>query len=80
MNRYIATFHTHYSATRTAKNLTDAGISAQMAPVPRVLSTSCGTCVYYEAETPQAELMHTDYEGLYLIENGNQYHELQKND
>ena len=45
---YLATFHTHFSALRTSRNLTEAGIPAKMAPVPRKLSSSCGTCVRCE--------------------------------
>ena len=51
MTRYIATFHTHLAALRSSRSLTAAGIAAQMTPVPRKLSSSCGTCVRYEGET-----------------------------
>ena len=43
MNSYIATFHTHFSAQCTARAMMKAGINAKMAPVPRSLSTDCGT-------------------------------------
>ena len=46
--KYLATFHTHFSALRTSRSLTEAGIPAKMAPVPRKLSSSCGTCVRCE--------------------------------
>lgn len=49
-----------------------------MAPVPRTLSTDCGTCVRYTAEAPFTELMHADYDAIYLIEENN-YCILQKN-
>ena len=61
MNSYIATFHTHFSAQCTARTMMKAGINAKMAPVPRTLSTDCGTCVRYEAATPLSELMQTIY-------------------
>ena len=48
-----------------------------MAPVPRTLSTDCGTCVRYEAATPLAELMHADYDAIYAVKDGS-YCELQK--
>lgn len=65
MKRYIATFHTHLAALRSSRSLTSAGISAQMTPVPRRLSSSCGTCVRYEAGTPELELLDTDAEAVY---------------
>lgn len=65
MKRYIATFHTHLAALRSSRSLTSAGIPAQMTPVPRRLSSSCGTCVRYEAGTPELELLDTDAEAVY---------------
>ena len=79
MNSYIATFHTHFSAQCTARAMMRAGINAKMAPVPRTLSTDCGTCVRYEAATPLSELMHADYDAIYAVKDGS-YRELQKNE
>ena len=45
MKEYIATFHTHLSALMTSRSLTGLGVQARMMPVPRKLSSSCGTCV-----------------------------------
>lgn len=68
MNRYVATFHTHLSALLTFRTLEQKGISAWMAPVPRRLSSSCGTCVFYEADLPCADLMDADAERIYRTE------------
>lgn len=65
MTRYIATFHTHLAALRSSRSLTSAGIAAQMTPVPRKLSSSCGTCVRYEADDSCSELLDTDAEAVY---------------
>ena len=65
MTRYIATFHTHLAALRSSRSLTAAGIAAQMTPVPRKLSSSCGTCVRYTADSPMLSCMDTDYEAVY---------------
>ena len=65
MNRYVATFHTHLSAMLTCRALTDAGLEARMAPVPRSISSSCGTCVFYTAATPMEMLMDEDTERIY---------------
>jgi Protein of unknown function (DUF3343). len=62
MTEYIATFHTHLSAMRTQRALAGVGVSARLAPVPRYLSASCGTCVFYRAEEPHLEQMDADVE------------------
>ncbi|MDD3400856.1 MAG: DUF3343 domain-containing protein [Eubacteriales bacterium] len=62
---YIATFYTHLSAMRTHKELKKRGADARLAPVPRKLSSSCGTCVFYTADAPMLECMDSDYEAVY---------------
>ena len=62
MTEYIATFHTHLSAMRTQRALTADGVAARLAPVPRYLSASCGTCVFYRAEEPNLDCMDGDVE------------------
>jgi hypothetical protein len=65
MIEYIATFHTHLAALMTSRTLTGLGVKAQMMPVPRKLSSSCGTCVRYLAETPHLDAMDQDVEAVY---------------
>lgn len=65
MREFIATFHTHLSALMTSRNLTALGIPARMMPVPRKLSSSCGTCVRYLAGDPQLSAMDEDLEAVY---------------
>jgi len=48
MNKYIATFHSHFGAMLYFKALKDQEIAAKLMPVPRKVSASCGTCVRYE--------------------------------
>ena len=63
---YIATFHTHLAALRSCNALKKVGITnARMAPVPRKLSSSCGTCAMYEAEEPMLACMDEDVEAVY---------------
>ena len=64
MKRYIATFYTHHAALCTHRAMVKADIVCRMAPVPRALSASCGTCVFFEAEHPSAELLDADFERL----------------
>ena len=65
MKEYIATFHTHLSALLTSRSLTALGLDARMMPVPRKLSSSCGTCVRYLALEPNLEAMDEDVEAVY---------------
>ena len=45
---YIATFYSHFGAIRFKKLCGAKGWNARVMPVPRDLSSSCGTCVRYE--------------------------------
>ena len=56
MMEYIATFYSHYGAIQFRKICEKAGLKAVVMPVPRNLSSSCGTCVKFSAEgdTPEA--------------------------
>lgn len=73
MNEYFATFHTHLSALITNRSLTALGIHSQMLPVPRKLSSSCGTCVRYLSNDPNLDVMDEDVEGVYQKINDNEY-------
>lgn len=66
MEQYVATFHTHLAALRSCNALKKAGSGgACLAPVPRRLSSSCGTCVFYEGEDPMLSCMDADMEAVY---------------
>ena len=65
MHEYIATFHTHLAALMTSRELASRGVRAQMMPVPRKLSSSCGTCVRYLAEEANLSAMDEDVEAVY---------------
>ena len=72
MNEYVATFHTHLSAMLTFQALKSAGCRAKMQPVPRALSSSCGTCVRFQAESDCRVLLDRDAEALYAAD-GSEY-------
>ena len=80
MREFIATFHTHLSALMTSRNLTGLGIRAQMMPVPRKLSSSCGTCVRFLAEGPNLDAMDEDVEAVYEKMTGDDYIQLMENE
>ena len=49
---YIATFYSHFGAMHFKKQCEARKMTARIMPVPRDLSSSCGTCVRYEGEQP----------------------------
>lgn len=50
MSQYIATFFSHYGAMRYKKKCKELGLDAEVIPVPRSLSSSCGICVRYTSD------------------------------
>ena len=46
----IATFYTYFGAMSFKKLCDSRKVPARLMPVPRALSSSCGTCVRFEAE------------------------------
>lgn len=65
---YIATFFTHFGAGEYARRLRECRISCRMMPVPRKLSSSCGTCVRFLTENIDPFLQGEDLEGVYRLE------------
>lgn len=68
MGAYIATFFTHYDAICFQRTLTQQGKQAQLSPVPRRLSSSCGTCVRFSLEGDPLPLVHEELEQLVLVQ------------
>ncbi len=48
--QYLATFHTHFDAMRFARDCKKKNIINEIKPVPRRISSSCGSCVVFEKE------------------------------
>ena len=76
MNDFVATFHTHLSALMTSRAIQGAGFEARMAPVPRKLSSSCGTCVFYTAPDLCRDCLDEDTERVYRVVDGDYQLEL----
>ena len=74
MKHYVATFFSHFGAVRFQHLCATQGWAAQLAPVPRSLSSSCGTCVLFKtAELNEGKLqplLTPELEQLVLDENG----------
>ena len=72
--QYIATFFSHFGAVRFQHLCTERGWQAQVRPVPRSLSSSCGTCVLFKTaalnEGKLQALLTPELEQLVLDENG----------
>ncbi len=68
MREFVATFHTHLSAMLSFQTLQNTGCKAKMQPVPRALSSSCGTCVRFSSEADCRDLLDADAEALYAVE------------
>ena len=49
---YIATFYSHFGAIRFKKLCQAREIPVQIMPVPRDLSSSCGSCCRYDSDRP----------------------------
>lgn len=79
--KYIATFYSHFGAIRFQKKCREKSISSRLMPVPRTLSSSCGTCVSYECDDycfsefvsddveQIVEVLETGYKECYRAEN-----------
>lgn len=50
---YIATFFSHFGAIRFKRECDAKGYDAKLMPVPRELSSSCGTCVKWTGDFPE---------------------------
>ena len=74
MKQYIATFFSHFGAIRFQRLCTQLGWPAQLAPVPRSLSSSCGTCVLFQtaelAKNDLGQLITPELEQLVMDDNG----------
>lgn len=66
---YLATFHTHFDAVKYLKYIKNVAEKAIMKPVPRKLSSSCGSCVVFSSggRLLLSEMHMTDLEKLYLV-------------
>lgn len=68
MSTYIATFFTHYGAVSFHRYCSGRGCPCKLMPVPRFLSSSCGTCVRFEADSWDIGYENDALDGIYRIE------------
>lgn len=67
MNDYIATFYAHFGAVRFHRELKKKGLKGTIMPVPRDLSSSCGSCVRFESDSWIPEDTHGEIEQIVKI-------------
>lgn len=74
MNIFITTFHSHYDAMRVYSVLSKENMKAKLMPIPRKLSSSCGTCLRFESDTGNEDIINkiisiNECEAIYIYEN-----------
>lgn len=72
---YLVTFHTHFDAVKYSRNMKKAGYNASLKPVPRKLSSSCGSCVVLVASGQLGseeldQIFNDEVERLYQVTSG----------
>ena len=72
VSTYIATFYSHFGAIRYKKLCESQGLQAVIMPVPRSLSSSCGSCVKLTAvEVPEVTgEIHNEIEQIVQVVKG----------
>ncbi len=65
----LITFHSHYDAARMKRNLSALGLGCQLVPVPRSISSSCGTALIVTGEAPLEECGGS-HEAVYVMKEG----------
>ena len=65
--KVVVTFHSHFEATMMKRR-----IGGKLIPVPRVLSSSCGSALEVDFEGFDPEKLGTQYEEYYLFD-GKEY-------
>ena len=68
----VETFFSHFGAMHCKKLCEAAGLTARLSPVPRRLSSSCGTCLRVETDDPEAVPRTEEAEQL-ALEEGDDY-------
>ncbi|MCC8163424.1 MAG: DUF3343 domain-containing protein [Lachnospiraceae bacterium] len=67
MSHYIATFYSHFGAIRFGRELRAQGLKGTIMPVPRNLSSSCGTCVEFVSESADFHDQHGEIEQIVRV-------------
>ncbi len=60
----VLTFYSHHEAVRQKRKLSDAGLKSTLIPVPRALSSSCGTALLAECTDIDRSLLTDGVESV----------------
>ena len=73
MIAYIATFFTHHDALVYKRDLAKIDVMGKLMPVPRKLSSSCGTCISFTAEESQLDGLTNDIAEMVVMSENKEY-------
>ena len=76
--QYLATFFTHCGAVKYQNYLKSRSMTAELMPVPRKLSSSCGISAKFEYSGDIRSMISEDIEKLFEI-TGSEYKLIYKN-
>ncbi len=68
MKSYLATFYSHYGALTFFNILKEKNINPKLMPVPRKISSSCGTCVSFDYDG-EINFSSVELEGIFAVTN-----------
>ncbi|MBR5498267.1 MAG: DUF3343 domain-containing protein [Clostridia bacterium] len=72
---YVATFFSHFGAVKFSRRLKSLNIAHMLKPVPRKVSSSCGTCVEFECDSPLS-LLGDELDAIYANQGEDVYAEI----
>lgn len=78
MKELIATFYSHYGAMKFKKDIDSVGGKATLMPVPRAVSSSCGTCVNFDEIPDYEDFVSDEVEQIYYLDENNTWKLKQK--
>ena len=67
---YVATFFSHFDAVQFSKHAKGLDIVVKLMPVPRKVSSSCGTGAQFETGKDPAGFMQEGVDKIFRLENG----------
>lgn len=71
--KYVVIFFSQSGVIKFNKSMEKKGIECSLAPTPRMLSSSCGTCAKILYDKDVLELVNEEVESIYLAKELNEY-------
>lgn len=65
--QYVVTFYSHFGAVSFAQSLKGRGCDCVLRPVPRKLSSSCGSCAFVTTEIDITDFADDSVDGIYSV-------------